>query len=576
MAHPLLSGIIAASIDKDTGAFVGGEYQVRVASGEVTADLTDFPLMIDLSGMPASFWTDVRSDGGNIRAYAADGVTMIPHDVTYINKARELGRMFTKTTLLTASNNDVIIKLLGPSEVALAVTDTNGRNAVWSDYEVVIVYPQTDNRTGNSFTRNAVSTAFSEWKRVDYYGGLTGTPEQGVAVDASGNLITIDTNGLRRATVASPTTVLASNLDPVGDMKTATGVTALNHTSDGCIIAGELWVPIQEYPFVGTYKEYLCVFNLTTLALDRYYNVSAQNRAVAGIAQDPDTGTIWGVDYTDGTSLMQWDTSGNYLGAVSLSTTVPLMNGITFVDGEILLSTNNNRITKVSKTGVVDVALDNEFVNPQGGDGEGLSYVPSTGKLYHMDGDGDLTVLEKVDALADFGRLHYQTSWERYPMSTVWSAGLTVHWVELTGDLQQAFFSMSNGTSSSQRATTAYRTSSNRLALWNSTDTWLESTYDPAYKDTFRVASQHNGTTQRRLFKDGALAATDNTISARPSGTGSNMEFTINGSDTAGNEQGEGYYQYAWARNDYVSEAWMKADGENNIAPSSFYTITEL
>ena len=73
---------------------------------------------------------------------------------------------------------------------------------------------------------------------------------------------------------------------------------------------------------------------------------------------------------------------------------------------------------------------------------------------------------------------------------------------------------------------------------------------------------------------NGILKATDNTISARPTGTGTDMDFVINASDTSNNEDGEGYYQFAWARNDYVSDAWMAADAEVMNSPGTFYTIT--
>lgn len=403
---------------------------------------------------------------------------------------------------------------------------------------------------------------------------MPGTPNQGIAVDASGNLITIQTNAFRRSTVAAPATVLASNLDPVGAVRTATGNANLNHACDGCIIAGEFWVPISEYPVSGPHDEYLAVFNLTTLALDRTYNVSSVGRHLSAIAQDPDTGTIWATDFNNGASLLQFNTSGTYLGAVTLGTTIPEMNGITFAEGSILLSTDNRRITKVSKTGVIDVALYNEFTNPELGSGEGLSYVPSTGKLYFMADDGDLNVLEKVDALADWGRLYFERHSETYPRSTTFSMGASVYWLDPSGDIQQAFLSMANGSTTSQRATLAHRTTSNRIALWNSTDGWLESDIDPAYKDTFRVAAKHNGTTERKLFYNGILKGTDATISARPSGTGTNMSFVFNAADTSNTEEGEAYYQFVWARNDYVSDDWMKADGDNNLNPGAFYTIT--
>ena len=563
--------------DGTLGGGVSG-FIVNVPSGKVTADLTNFTAPIDLSLIDATrkaeFWAAVRSDGGNIRAYAADGVTQIPMDLTYIHKTRQLGRLVVKTNLLTASDNSIVLKVLDAATTGLAVTDPYGRNAVWDGYEVVIMYPETVNRTGDVYTRAANEVPFSEWKRTDYF-AMTGNPHQGLAVDTSGNLVTIDTNYLRRSTQAAVNTVLASNADPVGAVKTATGNTNLNHLSDGCIIAGELWVPCNEYPVVSSHDEYLCVFNLTTLALERFYNVSAQSRHHSSLCYRADIGEIIATDYNNGASLLRYDTSGTYLGAVTLSSTINKPQGIEVVEGVFYISAEN----WTSNAPIYEVAFDGTrngvvFINPQNGDNEGISYNPTTKVLYHMDADGDMTVLQKVDAIADWSRLHYDQHWETYPRSTVWSMGASVHWLDLTGDLQQGFLSMANGATSSQRATVAFRTGTDRLALWNSTDSWLETDIDLNYKSQFRVSAQHDGTTQRRIFYNGILKATDNTIAAQPSGAGTNMDFVVNASDTSAGEDGEAYYQYLWARNDYVSEAWMAADAAFMNDPASMYTIT--
>ncbi len=560
----------------NSGRFTPGQFQatVTVPSGKVSADLTAFPLMIDLSLMPIGFWGLVASTGGNIRAYASDGVTQLPFDVTYINKTRGLGRMFVKTNLLTASNNVVIIKVFLTGASALPVTDTYGRNAVWSDYEVVIVYPETVNRTGDVYTRAANEAAFSEWKRVDYY-DMTGNPHQGVAVDTSGNLVTIDTNYLRRSTQSAPNTVLASNSNPVAAIVTSTGDSLVNHLSDGCIIAGELWVAANEFPNTGgVFNEYLCVFNLTTLALDRTYNVSSVGRHVAGICFEPGSSTIYAVDYTDGTNMMKFSTAGAHLGNVTLSSNLLKCQGIEYVEGDFIISQEVLDLTRVSLTGTVYGAAGDEFQNPQGGISEGISYNSTTKKLFHMDGDGDMTVIEKVESIADWGRLHYDRHYETYPRSTVWSMGASVLWTETLGDLQQAFLTMANGSSNTQYATVTYDDGPDLLGLYNSTDVWLYSDINSAYKDQFRVAAQHDGTTQRKLFYNGILKATDNTISARPSGSGTNMDFVINAATSANGSNGEAYYQFAWARNDYVSEAWMAADAAFMNDPASIYTIT--
>ena len=73
-----------------------------------------------------------------------------------------------------------------------------------------------------------------------------------------------------------------------------------------------------------------------------------------------------------------------------------------------------------------------------------------------MDGDGDMTVLEKVAGIADWGQLHLNHHAGTYPRSTVWSMGVSVHWLDLTGDTQQVSFDGKRNTSSN-RGTLAFQ-----------------------------------------------------------------------------------------------------------------------
>lgn len=154
--------------------------------------------------------------------------------------------------------------------------------------------------------------------------------------------------------------------------------------------------------------------------------------------------------------------------------------------------------------------------------------------------------------------------------------GASLYWNDLTGDTQQAFLTMANGTSTSNYATITYDDGPDWVGLWNSSNGWLHSNVNAAYKDTLRIAAKHDSTIQRKLFVNGLLKGTGNTIGARPAGAGTNMDFVINAADTSGNDDGEAYYQFVWARDDYVSDAWMAADGLSNLTPASFHSITEL
>jgi len=173
-AREVLSDMVTVTISQDGGAPIndGVVYAVTIPARTVASNLIGFPLMVDLADMPASFWANVQDDGGNIRAYAADGVTPLPHDITYISAPLTKGRMFVKANLATASATTVQIVCLSGASSVLPVDDANGRNAMWSDFEGVWVFPDTANRSGKPYAQDMSSflahNASTEPDHVDW------------------------------------------------------------------------------------------------------------------------------------------------------------------------------------------------------------------------------------------------------------------------------------------------------------------------------------------------------------------------------------------------------------------------
>ena len=52
--------------------------KLTIQASKVDADLTDYPIYVDLSNLPSDFHNNVKSDGGDIRVTKADGVTELP------------------------------------------------------------------------------------------------------------------------------------------------------------------------------------------------------------------------------------------------------------------------------------------------------------------------------------------------------------------------------------------------------------------------------------------------------------------------------------------------------------------
>lgn len=69
---------------------------VTVQSSQVDADLTDFPVYVDLSDLPAGFHTNVKSDGGDIRVTKSDGTTEVAREVVFYNATDDTGELRRK------------------------------------------------------------------------------------------------------------------------------------------------------------------------------------------------------------------------------------------------------------------------------------------------------------------------------------------------------------------------------------------------------------------------------------------------------------------------------------------------
>ncbi len=125
---------------------------LSIAGTSLFGDVSDFPVYLDLSDLPSSFFTDVQSDGDDIRITTNDGLTEVPFELVSINTGAETGQLhFKAPSLLTSTTSIFYIyyeKLLASG---YADSDTYGRNNVWiNDYLAVYHLEEAQVGTGNS------------------------------------------------------------------------------------------------------------------------------------------------------------------------------------------------------------------------------------------------------------------------------------------------------------------------------------------------------------------------------------------------------------------------------------------
>lgn len=179
----------------------GYRLAITVQSSEVDENLTDFPVYVDLSDMPASFFDSAQADGGDIRVTTADGSTEVPREIVSIDTVSDTGELhFNAPSLFSSVNTEFFIYYGNASAPDYTDTDTYGTHNVWSNgFEAVwhmnqgnIVDSTNNNNDGTDFGTSAA-------------GGLVGAARQFNAAE-SDNIRVSDSPSLR---VPMPMTVTA-------------------------------------------------------------------------------------------------------------------------------------------------------------------------------------------------------------------------------------------------------------------------------------------------------------------------------------------------------------------------------
>lgn len=156
-------GIIASALTAHLSTSPVTEATITILAGKVGSDLTNFPLYLDLSLLPASFWSQT-TDGTDLRA--TQSATNKPIDIVTINTGSSTGVAYIKVDI-TAASNTTITLTWGNSSLDQTAS-------VWSDYDFVTI-PITDasDRTGNHAygTETGVTFAAAAGTLSDVAGG---------------------------------------------------------------------------------------------------------------------------------------------------------------------------------------------------------------------------------------------------------------------------------------------------------------------------------------------------------------------------------------------------------------------
>lgn len=101
--------------------------------------ITTFPVFVSLADMPGDFWSNVQSDGDDIRVVESDETTETAFDLVVISTASSTGELhFLADSLSTTSTSTFYIYYGNAGASGYASTTTYGSQAVWTGYTDVV------------------------------------------------------------------------------------------------------------------------------------------------------------------------------------------------------------------------------------------------------------------------------------------------------------------------------------------------------------------------------------------------------------------------------------------------------
>jgi hypothetical protein len=133
-------------------------------NGMTTSNLTNFPVYVNLANMGADFFSNVRTDGGDIRVTLSDEVTEVPRDLVSINTSTQTGEFYFRANTLNGNaTTDFYIYFGNANATNPAKNATFGTYNVWNSVYRLVLHmdefsPAGSIQAGTSFINSANNT----------------------------------------------------------------------------------------------------------------------------------------------------------------------------------------------------------------------------------------------------------------------------------------------------------------------------------------------------------------------------------------------------------------------------------
>ncbi|MEM9336469.1 MAG: DUF2341 domain-containing protein [Patescibacteria group bacterium] len=110
-----------------------------ISRDNVDADITNFPVYLDLGTLGSTFFSGVASDGRDIRITTRAGVEL-PREVVRVDTGSGLGEVHFKTDLSSTEDNEFYIYFDNPDALAYADDDVYGAHNVWTNNFIAVYH----------------------------------------------------------------------------------------------------------------------------------------------------------------------------------------------------------------------------------------------------------------------------------------------------------------------------------------------------------------------------------------------------------------------------------------------------
>jgi len=108
--------------------------KITIASSQVQSSLTNFPVYVDLATMSSGFFSNVQSDGGDIRVTQSDGTTEVAREITALDIASSTGELHFKAPSVSSSTDTEFYIYYGNNGASnYADSNTYGMHNVWTN-----------------------------------------------------------------------------------------------------------------------------------------------------------------------------------------------------------------------------------------------------------------------------------------------------------------------------------------------------------------------------------------------------------------------------------------------------------